>query len=377
MSVLVCLACGNTCSLQTPRWRCECGGMLDVSFRASFPLEMIAQRPASMWRYREALPLDHPESAVTLGEGWTPLTSIETPDGQLRLKHDYLFPTGSFKDRGASMLVSRLAEIGMDAFLEDSSGNAGAALAAYAGAAGIDCRIYLPMSAPEGKKTQIGLYGAELFPIEGDRSSVAGAALEAALSGIYYGSHVWDPFFMQGTKTAAYEICEQCGWRAPGTIVAPVGNGSLLLGLVRGLDDLEKAGVIGKTVRIIAVQSEKCSPVFDAFRGNKAGLASPSGKPILADGIAVPAPPRLQQIVGAIRAWNGDVLTVTDAEVGEAVRMLGSRGICVEPTGAVACAGALRYLREHDGECADGPVVAVLTGHGLKNVEKMGILTGD
>ncbi|MCD6308089.1 MAG: pyridoxal-phosphate dependent enzyme, partial [Candidatus Latescibacteria bacterium] len=217
MNSLVCRRCDASYPLDERIWRCGCGGMLDVSFEAAFHLGSLPKRPRTMWRYREAIPVADESAVVSFQEGWTPLTDCEIGGIRVHLKHDYLFPSGSFKDRGASVLVSRMKELGVTSFHEDSSGNAGSALAAYAAAAGIGCTIYLPESTPDDKKTQILLYGAKVVTVSGPRRAAADAALEAGGES-FYGSHVWNPFFFQGTKTVAYEICEQLYWSVPDTL---------------------------------------------------------------------------------------------------------------------------------------------------------------
>ncbi|MEM9982561.1 MAG: pyridoxal-phosphate dependent enzyme, partial [Bacteroidota bacterium] len=158
---------------------------------------------------------------------------IEFDNFKIHLKLDFLFPTGSYKDRGASVMISKVKELGIDKVVQDSSGNAGASVAAYCAKAGIACDIYAPKCTSQAKLTQIKMYGATLHLIDGTREDTAQAALEAAQKS-YYASHCWNPYFFQGTKTFAFEIAEQMGWKAPDTVILPAGNGTLLIGAYIG-----------------------------------------------------------------------------------------------------------------------------------------------
>jgi threonine synthase len=141
---LTCAQCGETFSVSEPRWRCACGGPLDLEFSPKFDLKRIGARQATMWRYREALPLESDANIVSFDEGFTPLVPLQLDGREVLLKQDHLFPSGSYKDRGASLLISKAQELGVDAVVEDSSGNAGAAIAAYCARAGIRCEVYVP-----------------------------------------------------------------------------------------------------------------------------------------------------------------------------------------------------------------------------------------
>jgi len=362
MSGLSCVSCGETYPLNEPVWRCGCGGLLDVDFTPVFPLDEIGAREPGMWRYREALPVEHDENIVSFGEGYTPLLPVEIAGRKVYLKQDHLFPTGSFKDRGASVLVSKLKEIGVGRIVEDSSGNAGAAVAAYAARAGIECEIYVPADAPRVKLDQIRRYGAVVREIRGTREDVAAAALDAA-GGVYYASHVWNPFFLQGTKTFAYEVCEQLGWKAPDTVVLPVGNGTLLLGACRGFDDLLAAGIIAKRPEIIAVQASRCAPLFRAYEEGSPEIPDFTPETTIAGGIAVARPRRFRQILDAVEKSGGGFVCVEENEILAAVEEMGRGGVFIEPTSAAAVAGLEKYLRAASpGEI----VVAALTGHDLK-----------
>ena len=225
---LYCRSCQEKYAIREPIWRCSCGGLLDLSNDVLFVKSDIQTNRNNLWRYQKALPVDS-ASIVSLGEGMTPLLKLEVMGREVLIKQDHLFPTGSYKDRGASVLVSQIKSLGIRRVVEDSSGNAGCAIAAYCARAGIACDIYVPADTSPAKLAQIESYNATLHKIPGSREDTAEAVMAAAQTH-YYASHSWNPFFFQGTKTFAYEICEQLNWKAPDYVLLPVGNGTLLLG---------------------------------------------------------------------------------------------------------------------------------------------------
>jgi threonine synthase len=351
--------------MNEPRWRCGCGGLLDVRFNALFDKRKIVSRKPTMWRYREALPIDEDRNIVSFEEGMTPLIPVDLGPGRLLLKLEQLFPTGSYKDRGAAVLVSKAKEMGIGKVVEDSSGNAGCAIAAYAARAGMECEILVPESTSPGKLAQILLYGAALRRIPGSREDTANAALAAAET-TYYASHSWNPFFFQGTKTFAYEVWEQLDFRAPDALLLPAGNGTLVIGSYIGFRELWENGLIDKLPRLIAVQAENCAPLLAMFRGGLDTVPAIETRETIAEGVAIAAPVRGKEIVDIVRETGGKVLAVSDEEVESALILLGRKGLYVEPTSALPVAA---YRKCH-GEVT-GAVVAPLTGHGLKANEKL------
>lgn len=361
-AVLRCQACGASHALPTPLWACPCGGLLDVDMPACFPWEAMRQRPAGLWRYREALPLPDSARPVSLGEMCTPLLAIGVPAGHLYLKLDFLFPTGSFKDRGAAVMMTQVRELGVSQVVEDSSGNAGAAVAAYAAAAGISARIYVPASAPPGKTSQIARYGAHLVLVPGTRADTTAAVQEDARQR-YYASHVWNPFFLEGTKTVAFEIWEQLGGRAPEWVITPVGHGTMLLGLYNGFDYLRRAKMIQKLPHIVGVQAAAVAPLAAAMQ--QSALPDVPANTTLADGIAIVQPLRWRQILSAVRATGGSIMTVTESEIEQALTSWARRGILMEATSATALAA---YARLSNTGLFDktATVVVPVTGSGSK-----------
>jgi len=366
MSALVCTECQARHPLTAPIWRCRCGGLLDIVHTPKLDPAAVAKLPPTLWRYREAMALAPHAQPITMGEGFTPLLPIKLERVRFLAKLDQLFPTGSFKDRGAAVLMSQVAALRIRTVVEDSSGNAGCAIAAYGARARITCHIYVPSSNAPAKLEQIAAYGARLHRIPGTRQDTADAALAAAEKA-YYASHVWNPFFFEGTKTWAYEVCEQMGWRAPDAVVLPIGNGSLLLGAAIGFRELRDMGIIADVPRLIGVQAEGCAPLAQAYRQ---GLAEPTpveAAQTVAEGIAIAAPKRGRQVLEAIHASRGTVLTVDDDALAAVQHALAQQGLYVEPTAAAGPAGVVR-VRQLGVLPAGATVVTSLTGHGLKTL---------
>jgi threonine synthase len=302
-----------------------------------------------------------------MSEGLTPLEEIEFNGSRVLLKVDYLFPTGSYKDRGATVLISKMKEWGVQKVVEDSSGNAGSAVAAYSAKAGIKCEIYVPQSTSPRKLVQIQAYGATLKMVEGSRERTAEKAVEVA-SKVPYASHCWNPFFLHGTKTFAFEVWEQMGWKAPDTLVVPIGHGTLFLGAYIGFKELKKAGRIKKVPKLVGVQSTACAPLCQAFKKGWRETRRILKKETMAEGIAIAEPVRGRQILEAIGETGGEILAVTETEIRVAQREMGRKGHFIEPTSAATIAGLKKYLRAKGRK---ETIVSTLTGTGLKSAGKM------
>jgi threonine synthase len=365
MNRLICKGCGAGYSLDDPRWRCDCGSFLDIEFEFHFDLERIKGRELTLWRYREAIPIHRDEHIVSLKEGATPLIELPIDGRNAFVKLEQLFPTGSFKDRGASVLMTKAKELGVTKVVEDSSGNAGCAIAAYSARACIECEIFVPEHTSPGKLAQIQMYGARLIKVPGSREDTANAALEAAREH-YYASHVWNPFFFQGTKTFAFEVWEQLHYSVPDTLIIPTGHGTLLVGAYLGFKDLLHQRLIPRLPRLIAVQPEACAPVYEMFHGKSSALPAIVPGHTMAEGIRIPEPVRATQIVDILAETEGEVITVTEREIEGSLLEVCNNGLYIEPTSAAAIAG----FRKYEGRAKE-TVVIPLTGHGLKSTEKM------
>jgi threonine synthase len=358
----ICTTCGKIYPLDSRDWRCSCGGLFDLETWPAFDAARIDPAQPGLWRYQRMLPLDPAWEPVMLGEGSTPLLSLEWFGQGMHFKLESVSPTGCFKDRGASVLVTALRGLGIQNVVEDSSGNAGASLAAYAARAGIACDVCVPHMAAGPKLAQMAAHGAEVIQISGKREYAALAAWAAAAHGAYYASHVYSPFFLAGIETLAYELWEQLGRVAPGALVLPVGNGTLLLGVYRGFRRLQQAGLIEQLPRLLGVQVSSCAPIYQAFHDGHETTTPVAPAPTIASGIAIGQPARGAQILAAVRATGGAVLCVAEEEIEPARNQLARRGFYVESTSAVAIAA----LPELPQSSYAGPLVALLTGHGLK-----------
>ncbi len=362
-SKLLCQSCHAEYSSSEPRWNCTCGGLLTLDFHARFPISNIKKRKPNLWRYREALPINQDRHIISFDEGFTPLIQEEVFGKKVLLKQEHLFPSGSYKDRGASVLVSKIKELGLKKVVEDSSGNAGAAIAAYCAKASIDCHIYTPEKTSPEKLIQIKQYGAHLHVVQGSRKDTALAAWNHAQT-TYYASHYWNPYFFHGTKTCIFEIVEQLGWKTPDVLIIPVGNGTLLYGSYIGLKELQQENIIDKLPRIIGVQAENCAPLANAWKNKDEPTSGNSPKETIAEGIAISNPVRANDILHSVKETNGDILTVTEKEILDALYYIRKKGYYIEPTSAVVLA-ALKKHHLHKNQV----VVLPLTGHGLKHKE--------
>ena len=313
------------------------------------------------------IPIHRKTSILSMNEGFTPLEEVEFDGNRALIKIDYLFPTGSYKDRGATVLISKMKEWGVQKVVEDSSGNAGSAIAAYCARAEIECEIYVPRDASSEKTVQIQAYGATLKKVQGSRERTAEVAMEAA-SKIPYASHCWNPFFLHGTKTFAFEVWEQMGWKAPDALVLPIGHGTLFLGASMGFRELKEAGMIKRIPRLVGVQSAACAPVHQAFKKGWRETPPIEKEETVAEGIAISEPVRGRQILEATREADGEILVVTEKEIRMALKEMGRKGHFIEPTSAATIAGLKKYLRR---KRRRETVVSTLTGTGLKSAGKM------
>ena len=360
---LVSVECGASHKADMTSLGCEaCGSPLDVVYLDS------GLHTMSFDGFRMPVPFHSDSPAVTMGEGGTPivaLPSVQETMGGVRVvaKLEFMNPTGSFKDRGTATMLSVAMEHGVRAVVEDSSGNAGASVAAYAARAGIAAHVFAPQSAPEAKMGQIRVYDAETHPTPGPREASTEAAVEFQRGhGMVYASHNLSPYFVEGTKTFAYEVTTQME-TGPDHIVIPVGNGSLLIGAWKAYRELMATGVVDHVPRLHAIQAEAVMPIASEIMGT----SWTPGATTIAGGIAVGSPPRLRQALRAIRDSGGTSVAVTDASIVRWQKLLAAReGIFAEPTSAAAFAG-LELLAERGVVGRDEIALVPVTGFGLKD----------
>jgi threonine synthase len=344
-------------------------GYLDLTPGDGLTPDMIDATAIGLWRYAAAIRLPAVAPIVSLGEGWTPLLERRWRDVPVAIKCEHMMPTGSFKDRGVAVLLNYLAQTGIRRFLEDTSGNTGSSMASYAAALGLEARIVMPDTAPEAKRVHPRFMGAEVIEVAGGREAAASRiALERQTT--FYAGHNWQPFFIEGIKTLAFEIWEQSGFEAPDVVVVPVGQGSNLMGCHIGFGELLRRRQIGGMPRLFGVQARNCAPYASAF--NAADHHVPAdfhARPTIADGIASERPVRLSNVLAAASDTGGIITDVEEEQIVRAWKDVARLGLFVEPTGAVALAGATQLIEQ--GLIGRGErIVVVTTGTGLKAVAK-------
>ena len=354
---------GKMYPLDVPRWCSDDRTPLLVTPGAGISRYEIEKRTRSLWRYQAALPvrIDKP---ITLGEGCTPLVEQAWGDLRPHFKLEWFNPTGSFKDRGSAVMLSFLRQIGIDAVLEDSSGNGGSSMAGLGAAGGMGVKILAPASTSPAKIAQVRAYGAQVQLVEGPREESEAEAIRQSGTA-FYASHNWQPFFLEGTKSFAYELWEDFGFRAPDNVIMPVGAGSSLLGCAFGFRELLKAGQIAKLPRLFVAQPLNCSPIDASF---KAGFDTPVAREVhktMAEGTAIRNPMRLREIIEAVRESGGGTVAVTEDELVGALRRLARQGLFAEPTSASGAA-ALDKLAAAGAIKPSETTVVILTGSGLK-----------
>ena len=358
---------GNRYPLADPRWRGADGSPLSVSPLPGLTPAQVDSAERSLWRYQSALPVPA-EHKLSLGEGWTPLVPIDWSGHRVHAKLEWFNPTASFKDRGVAVMMSQLRAQGATRVLEDSSGNGGSSVAGYAAAAGIAAKIIVPAATSPAKILQARAYGAEIELVGGTRDDVAAEAVRQSAQ-IPYASHNWHPFFLQGTKTIAYELWEQLGFTAPDNVVVVAGGGSIALGCDLAFTELLAAGQIQRRPRLLIGQPEHWATIADAVNGVDPASRGPR-LPSIAEGASIAHPIRLTEVIAAIRRSNGAAVAVTEDQIRAAVRKLTTRGLYAEPTSSVAAA-ALDHFIANGTVRPEETTVLVLTGTALKSAEQM------
>jgi threonine synthase len=361
---ILCPECGTLETLSPARWRCTCGGAWEFEERSDFDPGLIDTSDPSIWRYRRLFGLPFDKPAVRLGAGGTPLLPLVVGDRQVLVKLEYLAPTSSFKDRGTAVMINILAHQGVTHLADDSSGNAGASVAAYAARAGMRAEIFVPAHASPAKQAQIAVYGAQVRPVPGPRSNAKLAAIEAVEPGVAYASHAYHPGFLLGQQSVAWELWEQLGRRAPDWYVVPVGQGVHLLGVWLGFRRLLAAGLVDRVPKLAAVQAATLAPVCRAWgTGLETVPAVEVTTPSVAEGLAIAQPVRGRRLLQALRETGGTCIAADDDAILVAQRRLARAGFYVEPTSATAIAALPAvYKLARPGET----IVVPLTGSGLK-----------
>jgi threonine synthase len=357
-----CTVCGLL-SANLLDYKCrKCGNPLDLRLNVAFDTKDVQKKVYGAWRYAKLFPYVKTSEVVTLGEGWTPLVKFSK---NVYFKLEGSNPTGSFKDRGSTVLISAIHKQvkAHGGFIsEDSSGNAGASIAAYAARAGIKAKIYVPENVSGPKLNQIIFYGAEVIKIPGSRSQVAEEAQKQE-KGKFYVGHIFHPVFRDGIRSLAYEIAEQLSWKAPESVYLPVSAGTLLLGVIGGFKHLAEGGVIDKMPKIVACQTRQVSPLYRRYKG--LSYHPPEKIASIADALVSTNPPLLELMVKSLREANGDAVIVEEEEIFQSFKELAGMGFYVEPSSAVAYAAYQKQLLK-DAMARKEKTVIILTGTGLK-----------
>jgi threonine synthase len=382
MSNVVALRC-RQCGAQypeSPQYVCEeCLGPLEAVYdyaniRAQISREAIAQGPRSVWRYQALLPADH-NPCTDLNAGFTPLVKAEQLGKRLGLKNLYIKndsvnPTFSFKDRVVAMASTKALEFGFRALACASTGNLAASVSAHAAKAGIPAYVFIPADLEPAKITNASVYGATIVAIDGNYDAANRLATEV---GDEYGWAFVNinmrPYYSEGSKTLAYEVAEQLGWRAPDCVIAPIASGSLYTKIWKGFNELKKVGLIdGVQTKMIGAQAEGCSPVAVAYEQGVENVQPVKPKTV-AKSLAIGAPADGFYSLRVARESSGSIERVSEESIGEAMRLLAStEGIFTETAGGVTIA-ALKKLTEARKLDPEETVVVYITGNGLKTQE--------
>jgi threonine synthase len=378
---IVCPRCRDRFGLSQLLNLCPCGSPLLVRYdlkkaKTAFGKSSLEGRVASLWRYRELLPLQSDANLISLGEGYTPLLNAKKLGGELGLRQLWIKdeaqnPTGSFKDRGLSLAISRAKELGVTKAAIPSAGNAGGSFAAYAARAGIEAHVFMPRDTPLANQIEAVQYGARLTLVDGLINDCGRIIAEKKASeGWFDVSTLKEPYRVEGKKTMGYEIAEQLNWRLPDVIIYPTGGGTGLVGMWKAFAELEELSWIGaERSRMVSVQASGCAPIVKAFDDNKAAAEPWQNAQTLASGLRVPQAVGDFLILQAIRESRGTALSVSDDEMlAEIPRVAKAEGIFFCPEGA-ACVAALRRLVTQEWIKPSEEVLILNTASGLKYLD--------
>jgi threonine synthase len=378
---LECPKCGAHHASEQRIQLCTCGAPLLVRYdlkriKSTWNKEGLRDRPHTLWRYRELLPVKKEENIVTLGEGLTPLLKLnrlgpEIGLSNLYMKDEGIIPTGTFKARGAAVGVSRAKELGIDILAMPTNGNAGASWAAYCAAAGIKAVIVMPQDALSIPRGECAITGAELYLVNGLISD-AGKIVAKAVSdyGWFDASTLKEPYRIEGKKTMGFEIAEQFGWKLPDTILYPTGGGVGIIGIYKALLELQEIGWIsGKLPRLVAVQANGCAPIVKAWEEKKPESTFWDHAQTVAFGITVPKALGDFLVLDAIYKTEGCAVAVSDDEILEAEALIATKeGTFICPEGAATLSAAMK-LAEEGWVRPKEKVVLLNTGSGMKYPE--------
>jgi threonine synthase len=372
---LQCFDCQSKQQGEYTSFRCEkCGGLLEVKFKLTIKRPNWKNRSLSVWKYKELLPIDHQESIVSLGEGGTGLHHCKKLGKKLGLKNLYVKnegenPTGSFKDRGMTVAVSKAVEQHRKRVVCASTGNTSASLAAYSAKAGLDCIVFIPKGkiAP-GKMIQVIIHGAKIVEVDGDFDKALEIVVKLVTdrTDLYLMNSV-NPYRLEGQKTLGFEIHDQLDGQSPDSVLLPVGNGGNISAVWKGFTELHQLGLSRDKPRMIGIQAARAAPIVRAIRSNATKILPVAKAETIATAIRIGSPVNWPKVLHAIRDSNGTAETVTDIQILNAQAELArDEGIFVEPASAASIAGLEKMVEDKKIDKQE-TIVCVTTGHGLKD----------
>lgn len=379
---LKCVNCGETYDTEHTAYSCaSCGSLLSVEYHyAKLPRnldEVWGSRSLSVWKYRELLPAIDQSKIVTLGEGGTNLHYCRRLASKLGLSGVYVKnegenPTGSFKDRGMTVGVTKALELGIERVACASTGNTSASLAAYAAKSGIKCSILIPSGKVAfGKLTQAIVHGAEIIQIHGNFDDALRVVMKLCAKHPIYLLNSVNPYRLEGQKTIAFELVDQFNLaRAiPDKVILPVGNAGNISAIWKGFTELDHINMIQNLPQMIGVQAEGAAPITNAVKGGKEVIEPITSPETVATAIRIGAPVNWRKALKAIRESKGLAETVSDEEIIKAQKLLASyEGLFVEPASAASIAGLIKLTKSGKIDKKEN-VVCITTGHGLKDPE--------
>lgn len=370
--MIKCITCGAKYDLDEIIYTCsECGSILEVICEPDVSKDIFSCRKSTMWKYKEFMPVD-PSKIVTLEEGGTPFCKCdklgEELGVELYVKVEGSNPTGSFKDRGMSVGITKAIELGVDTVGCASTGNTSASLAAYAARAGLRCVVLLPSGKVAlGKLAQAMFHGAEVLSVKGNFDEALETVTALALEGKLYLLNSVNPFRLEGQKSIGFEIVDDLGWKSPDRIILPVGNAGNISAIWKGVKEFHAAGFMKDLPMMTGIQAEGAAPIVRAVREGKEDIVPFENPETVATAIRIGAPVSARKALAAINESKGYAETVTDKEILSAQKLLArTEGIGVEPASAASIAGLIKLVNMGEID-KNEQIVCIVTGHLLKD----------
>jgi threonine synthase len=380
MAYQKCINCGSEYGIDEIVYFCrKCGDLLEIKYEQDALAQAVSKSdwrkaPLSVWRYRDFMPISDQSKIISLNEGGTGLHLCQRLAKQLGIKQLYVKnegenPTGSFKDRGMTMGVTKAVELGVKSVICASTGNTSASLAAYAAKAGLHCAVLIPSGKiAYGKLSQAMIYGAKVIQVRGnfDESLDIVLKLSEKHRTIYLLNSI-NPFRIEGQKSLGFEICDQLNHEAPDRIIVPVGNAGNISAIWKGFSEFHELDVVEALPKMTGIQAAGAAPIAQAIKNGKDTIVPVSAPETVATAIRIGAPVSWKKAMTAIRESDGTAETVTDEEILSAQKLLARvEGLFVEPASASSIAGLIKLVQNGTID-KDERIVCVTTGHGLKD----------